>query len=352
MRALLCPAANSPVRGRHRLDPSPRRRWRPTLAATATAAVLAAGLLPAGAAPASAATRAKPIMFGAVGSSEGTVVDHQKVLGRTLRGLRIYKSWDDQLFGSSQTWARDTGHTLFMSIDSRRSNGSAIKWADVANARPGSPLYQNMLSQAKQIKAFKAQVFIAYNHEPDSKWSSDLGSNPAQFVAAWRKVISVYRAAGVRSAKFVWVMTAYSFRRHDGNRASLYYPGDSYVDDIGADGYNWYQCRGSGGWADASTIFDGQRQFGLQHRSKGLMIWEFSSAEDRKSPGRKARWFHDVENLFQTPRWSQYAVLLTWEGRSNANRLNCQFDYLSSRSATAAWKALGTDPAYTAMRVG
>lgn len=345
------PSPHAPAAGRHRRSPSPDRRR--LLVAAATAAVFALGVLPGGAAPAQAASAAKPAMFGAVGNSRNNVVAHEKVLGRTLRGLRVYKEWDDNIFDASQTWARDTGHTLFVSIDSRRNNGRPIRWADVAAAKPGSALYSDMLSQARQIKAFKSQVFIAYNHEPDTKWSSDLGSDPAQFAAAWRKLVSVYRAAGVTNAKYVWVMTAYGFRKKHGNRAELYYPGDSYVDDIGADGYNWYRCRDAGaGWTDMSTIFDGQRQFGLKHPTKGLMIWEFSSAEDPKSSGRKARWMHDVENLFQTPAWSQYKVLLTWEGRANAGNLNCRFDYLSSPSATAAWKSIATDPAYTATRVG
>jgi len=337
--------------GRHRVTRRAVQGRRPALAAVACAAVLATCLSPVGAAPAGAASVGAPIMFGAVGNSRKTVDAHERVLGRTLRGLRVYKNWDQHLFGGTQTWARDTGHTLFMSIDSRRSNGSAVKWADVASARPGSRLYDEMLSQANQIKKFGAQVFIAYNHEPDAQRSNDKGS-PAQFVAAWRKVVSVYRAAGATNAKFAWVMTAYSFRRKQGAGAGSYYPGDSYVDDIGADGYNWYQCRGGGGgWSAMSTIFEGQREFGLKHPSKGLMIWEFSSAEDPKSPGRKARWFNDVERLLQTAPWSQYSAVLTWEGRASVHKLSCQFDYLSSRSATAAWKALGTDPAFTAVRV-
>ncbi len=350
MRAQRRPAPVRALVRRLRCRPlrmTPRRGL--TIAGTAMA--LGLGLLPA--APARAASPSHPIMFGAVGNSEAGVAANQEVLGRTLRGLRVYKNWDSRLFGSAQTWARDTGHTLFLSLDSRRDNGSAVKWADVAAARPGSALYADMLAQAVQIKAFRATVYLAYNHEPDAKWSTGSGTSPAQFAAAWRKVISVYRAAGVTNAKYVWVMTSYSFRRTDGHRAELYYPGDAYVDDIGSDGYNWYKCRdGGGGWADAATIFGGQRDFGTKHRSKGLMIWEFSSAEDPQSPGRKASWFHDVERLFQTPSWSQYRVLLTWEGRSHAGKLNCQFDYRSSSSATAAWKALGNDSAYTAVRVG
>jgi hypothetical protein len=332
-----------------------------------TAVVLTAGLLAPGAAPgvriagvpvpgsatpASAATASRPMMFGAVGNSRTTVMAHERVLGRKLRGLRVYKRWDEALFGGTQTWARDTGHTLFLSIDSERKNGRPVMWADVANAKPGSAVYADLQRQAAQIKAFKAQVFIAYNHEPDTHWSASLGS-PAQFIAAWRRVISVYRAAGVRNAQYVWVLTAYSFRRTDGKRAQVYYPGDGYVDDIAADGYNWYRCKEpSGNWADVAKIFDGQRKFGAQHPDKGLMIWEFSSTEDQGSPGRKARWLHDVENLFRTSGWRQYKVLLSWEGRSSAGKLNCRFDYLSSPSATTAWKALGTDPAFSATRIG
>ncbi len=287
-------------------------------------------------------------MFGASGSTRTLVEAHERVLGQKLRGLRVYKQWDDALFTSSQIWARDTGHTLFMSISSERNNGSKIQWADIAGAQPGSPLFQDMQRQAQQIKAFGARVYIAFDHEPETK--STRGT-PAAFAAAWRKLVTVWRAAGVQNARYVWTMTAYGFKRTDNKRAGLYYPGDLYVDHIAADGYNWYRCRDAqGDWVELSSVIEGQRQFGKQHPTKGLMIWEFGSAEDPARPGRKAQWFRNAAALFKKPGYEQYNAVLTWEGRNYPGG-RCKFDYASSDSATDAWVEMAKDSAYAAITV-
>lgn len=293
-----------------------------------------------------------PIMFGASGSTRKLVETHERTLGTKLHGLRVYKNWDDTLFTSSQTWARDTGHTLFVSISSQRNSGAGIRWADIAAAQPGSPLYNDMQRQAQQIKAFRDEVYIAFNHEPEAE--SSWYGGPAQFVAAWRKLISIYRAAGVTNAKYVLTLTAWGFERNDGKNARFYYPGDSFVDYIAADGYNWYRCRSTTGqWRQLSSIIEAQRRFGMQHPDKGLMLWEFGSTEDASQPGRKAQWLHNAEALFKQPAYAQYKTVLTWEGRLYTQRSSgrCDFDYNSSTSARDAWKAMGTDPYYAANSV-
>lgn len=314
-------------------------------------ACLSAGavLAPSNALPASAASPSVPILFGAAAPGYRVVQDNERVLGTTLRGLRIYKKWDDNLFGNTEVTERNTGHTLFMSINAQRRDGSKALWNDIARAQPGSGAYVAMQTQAQQIKAFGATVYIAFHHEPDATVNRSFGGS-ADFVAAWRTWVATLQAAGVRNVRFVWTVTAYGLVRNDAGRASAFYPGDAYVDDIAADGYNWYRCRTtSGPWLEAADIFEGQRQFGLQHPAKGLMIWEFNSSEDRATPGRKAQWYGNATQLFQQPKYSQYKAVLTWEGRAfNGSGPDCQFDYLSSASATQAWRAMGTNPAFRA----
>ncbi len=293
--------------------------------------------------------RRSPLMFGASGSTRELVQSHERVLGQKLFGLRVYKDWDDTLFASSQVWARDTGHTLFLSIAPQRNGGADIRWSDIANARPGSRLYADMQRQAQQIKAFGDKVYIAFNHEPETK-SSWYGT-PSQFTAAWRKVISTYRAAGVTNAEYVLTLTAWGFARKDGKNAANYYPGDAYVDYIAADGYNWGRCRsGETKWRELSSIIEAHRRFGMRHPDKGLMLWEFGSVEDPANPGRKAQWFRNAQALFTQPAYSQYEAVVTWEGRlfDRSRSNNCGFDYNTSSSARNAWKAMATAPTYRA----
>ena len=319
-----------------------------------SAAVLSLGLatVPVGAGAASAASVSSPIIFGAAGPSRNVVEDHERVLGGKLNGLRMYKQWDDRLFGSYQNWARDSGHTLFMSLNTQRRDGSGASWQRIAAARPGDALYADMVRQAREVKAFRSRVYLAFHHEPEAATSWKYGGG-ADFARAWRNWVSVFRRTGVTNVEFVWTMTAYGFARSDARRAEAYYPGDAFVDHIAADGYNWYRCRDSSAqWRDLADVIEAHRQFGLKHPSKGLMLWEFGSAEDARQPGRKAAWFRDAIALFQKPAYRQYNALLTWEGRAHSGSgPSCGFDYTSSRSATQAWVDMAEHPAYSARRL-
>lgn len=290
-----------------------------------------------------------PLMLGAAAASKTQVLTHEAALGRRLNGLRIYYNWDSPLTNSYSTWARDTGHTLFVSIRSQRRNGTVVPYNDIIAAQPGDPLYADMLRQAEEIKTFGEKIYIIYNHEPEASQANPMGS-PSEFAAAWRKLVSVYREAGVTNAEYVLTMTAWGFKRKDGRNVRYYYPGDDYVDHIAADGYNWYRCRKSTGkWTELSQIVEAQRAFGTEHPDKGLMLMEWSSTEDVDQPGRKAEWIANAADLFTQPGYEQYNAVLQWGGRNFSGNLACGFDYTTSESATQAFVDMASHPAYSAV---
>jgi hypothetical protein len=310
----------------------------------AGALVLALTAAPAVTAPtatrAVGATVPTPVLFGTAVGSEKELAGNEKVAGRKVIGYRIYKSWDEPLFSSWELHARDTNHIAFTSIKSKTGHGATVSWASIAAARPGSAAYSSMVARAKEAKAYGRVFYLAFNHEPTAGPSKGMGT-PAQFVAAWRALHDVFEAQGVTNVRWVWTMVAWSFA--DGS-ADAYYPGDGYVDAIGADGYNWNRCRSAKDtWTGFATIFDGQRRFGLRHPGKQLVVMELGSVEDPAVAGRKAAWWNDVRQVLRRPEWSQYSVLLTWNGR-NVNLGNgCKFDFASSASSQSAWVRMRQD---------
>jgi len=319
-----------------------RRRTLPALA-TALALTVGGIAVTVSSRSADAASSMTPIIFGAAAANKSEIQDHERVLGRRLQGVRVYKDWNSTLFGPDQIWARDTSHILFLSIKSKKGS-TIIPWRDIANAQTGSQLHSEMLGHARQITQFRAPVFITFNHEPEAGDSSRMGTG-ADFIAAWRKLISTYRQAGVTNAQYTWNMTAWGFARTDAKAATNYYPGDAYVDHIAADAYNWYACRGTD-WRSLASIIEAHRRFGQQHPTKGLMLYEWSSTEDPGKAGRKATWFREATQLFKQTGYGQYKAVLQWSGRNNSQ--SCGFDYLTSASATTAWRDMGNDPAYLA----
>lgn len=290
----------------------------------------------------------RQLVFGASAANKTQILEHERDLGRKLGGVRVFKKWDSTLFPADMAWARDNGRSLFLSIRAERSNGTAVRWADIAAAQPGSKLHDDMLRQAAQIEAFKAPVYITFNHEPEAKDAQHLGDG-ADFIAAWRKVINTYRAAGVTNAEYIWTMTGYGFARTDSQAAVHYWPGAAYVDHIGADVYNWYNCRETKGtWGSMAAKVEKVRQFGAQYPDKSIVIMEYSSAEDSERPGRKAQWIDDAAALFHQPGYEQFSGVLQWSGRNFSTDESCDFDYRSSASATAALREMGSAPGYQA----
>lgn len=298
-----------------------------------------------------ASTGPEPLMFGAfpgprTGQSlQQAVVALESQIGRELEAVRAFYRWDAPFPTSYETWLRDTGHTLVMSVKAIRMNGTHIPWADIASAQPGSPLHTDIVRWATRVKDYGAPMYFVFHPEPETV-SNDSNGTSTDFIAAWRKVISVFREAGVTNASYVWTMTDYSFWRTDHRRAALWYPGDGYLDHIAADAYNWYTCRGNNTpWWSLQQIIDPLRQFGAAHPSKGLMLLEFGGYEDPAVTGRKAQWFRDAQALFKQPGWEQFKAILYFN-TAQPPFPNCQWWIDTSQSSLEAFRSLANDPFY------
>jgi hypothetical protein len=293
------------------------------------------------------------LILGTVGQTRQETQQREREAGHRLAGVRVFRRWGEPLLDRDQRWAKKTGHVVFLSIKSRRKNGAFIRWRDIASARPGSPLYTDMIRQAREIERFGAIVYVVFNHEPDAKTSRPMGT-PADFIAAWRHLVGTYRAAGVRNARYVWTLTGPAFGANAGNgltRADTYYPGDAYVDDIAGDTYNWNTCHSpSGVWQSPAEVLEPQRRFGLRHPRKGLMLLEWGTVEDPARPGRKAQWIRDMTRLLSGPAYRQYRAALQWDDRYTGVMAGtrCDFDNRTSAAALMAWRTMTATPVFAA----
>ncbi len=96
--------------------------------------------------------------------------------------------------------------------------------ADIANGSYDSII----LREASAIRAMQQPILVRFGHEMDMTelypWSQ---GNPTAFVSAYRHVVDLYRANGATNVLWVW---------SPGGQldAITYYPGDDYVDYVGA----------------------------------------------------------------------------------------------------------------------
>jgi mannan endo-1,4-beta-mannosidase len=91
-------------------------------------------------------------------------------------------------------------------------------------------------SYAAQVRAFRHRVILSFAPEPNGPWYpwGWTRTPAATWVAAWRHVVTVFRATGATNV--TWLMTLNVSFRGSGPVAA-YWPGAAYVDWIGVDGY-------------------------------------------------------------------------------------------------------------------
>lgn len=267
----------------------------------------------------------------------------ESLVGRKFAGLRNYYVWDTAFPTADDLWIRDTGRELWVSVKPRRTNGSTISWASIGAATPGTALYADMVRWAQRIRDFGATTHVIFNHEPETATNVNSGS-AADFVAAWRTWVGVFRAVGVPNARFTWTVTAYAFRNGAQRPAQSYYPGDAYVDEIGADDYNWLDCRDGIVNAPRSftTIFGDFRNFGAAHPNIPLVIPEWGSAESG-NPNDKAAWITDARETLKRPEWSQVTYVNYYHARHTPTS-RCLWYADTTPQSMAAFVAMGQDP--------
>jgi len=266
--------------------------------------------------------------------------------GRKLDSVREFFYWNEAFPTSAENRLRTDGTTLLMSVKSRLANGTAVPWASVASAQPGSTRYADMLDWVRRVRDYGVPVWFTFNHEPEAKGNNDLGTD-TDYVAAWRRWVELFRQEGVTNVQFMWIMTAQSFQLPptDDRHAPYWYPGDDWVDGIAVDAYNWYTCRVTirNAWRSLQNLIDPAHQFAAAHPGKQFWVTEYASVEDPADPGRKAQWYRDAQALFKTPAYADTDGVLLFEPHPASD---CVWAPESSPSALAAWQAWGQDPYY------
>jgi len=148
---------------------------------------------------------------------------------------------------------------------------------------------------AIKAKAWDHPFFLRFNWEMNGfwfPWSEGVNGNvPGQYVAAWRHVHDIFTSVGATNVSWVWCPNVDLF----GGLAPLgpLYPGDSYVDWTGLDGFNWGKRRGSPGWLSFNRIFHRTYRQIVRNIAPGkpMMLAEVASTD---RGGHKPAWIKDM----------------------------------------------------------
>lgn len=195
---------------------------------------------------------------------------------------------------------------------------TTVDWSQVANGSQDA----NIRRWANALRG--KNIMVSWSHEPMAKQNIHFG-NAQSFIASFRHVVSVFNRAGSTSVKWVYNATSYSFKIPSSRSeyGGKWYPGDSYVDYIAGESYNWCGRR--------TTTFASNVQqmmaFASQHHKK-VVVAEFASY----SYSGRASWIRAATSFI----------------RANASKFAGAF-YFNQSHAKCSWH-LGTTADYAAMR--
>jgi hypothetical protein len=164
------------------------------------------------------------------------VAEFAAAAGREPNLLGYYSGWAESFDTSFAETIHQHGVIPFIQIDPT--------YASIAAIADGT--YDDYLrSYADSVRDFGHNVVIGFGHEMNANWYSwGYGHTPAStFVAAWRHIVTLFRAQGADNVTWVWTLQAdepctgpIADQPCTGPIAS-WWPGTQYVSWVGIDGY-------------------------------------------------------------------------------------------------------------------
>lgn len=283
--------------------------------------------------------------YTACSPTEGAALDgYKSELGRYPDIAMSYRCLDEPLLSAQEIGDQEARQVEPM-ITVEPYVGGYGDTASLAALAKGS--YDSYIhAEAKVVKSFNGEVLIRFAHEMNGDWygwGAGHGSTAQDYVNAWQHYVSVFREDGATNARFVWAPNvnggSYPF--------TSYFPGDSWVDYVALDGYNWGRS-GPNSWQSFSQVFSSSYETLTQLSAKPVMITETGSSE---VGGDKAAWIRSAF-LGEIPKQFPRIVAIAWFDRDFSAAGEQDWRINSSSSSLAAYREVvssslygGPDPA-------
>jgi Glycosyl hydrolase family 26/FlgD Ig-like domain len=262
--------------------------------------------------------------------AEAEVTLFEKQIGRRLDIDQHYYAWTDRFPSGLEQWDLANGRTPM------------ITWKGTTLGGILSGRDDDMIrARARAVHALGKPVFLRWGWEMNGSWSEwggaangGGGAGPKRYVAAWRHIHDLFRQAGATNVAWVWSPNHSDVPEESWNHWTHYYPGDSYVDWVGIDGFNWGTSQPWSSWRSLAAII------GPIYRDyaggKPIMVAETGSA---RHGGSKSQWFNDARRALEQQFPHVRAFVYFHAPGSPA-------DWRITTSATSgsAFKALAKDP--------
>jgi hypothetical protein len=224
-----------------------------------------------------------------------------------------------------------SGHIILANWASRVfSSNTNLQWSAIAAGTYDASVID---PEAARIKAFGKPIMLSLDAEMDAR----VGTNgtAANYVAAYRHIHDRFAADGVTNVIWVWTITGSG--GHDSMFASLY-PGNAYVDWVGFDPYNFYNCQAaSGTWRTFATTVSQPYQW-LEANGFGVkpfILPEYGTVPDPANASAAATWYSQLPAALAS--YPNIKGMLEWDDQTGA----CNAALTASTGEMAAFATAG-----------
>lgn len=167
----------------------------------------------------------------------GRIQRFAAMAGRAPVIVSDYRQWDQPPFDRSQlsaVWRR--GAVPMITWEPMSYHGRRYPLRAIAAGRYDGYLRRS----ARAARAWDKPIFVRFAHEMNGDWYpwgvGAPGVSAGLYKSAWRHVVRVFRREGADRVRWVWCPNV-----NQGGEIPFagQYPGDSWVDWVGLDGFNW-----------------------------------------------------------------------------------------------------------------
>ena len=140
-----------------------------------------------------------------------------------------YSGWSEAFQTGFATTVARNGEVPLVQLDP-----SSISLAAIAAGQ-----YDGYLeTYAEAVRAYRHPVILSFGHEMNGYWYTwgNTHTSPADFVDAWRHIVTLFRAAGAENVSWLWTInTVHTQSNVPAPRP--WWPGSNFVTWVGIDGY-------------------------------------------------------------------------------------------------------------------
>jgi beta-mannanase len=271
----------------------------------------------------------------------------ESLIGRKLAIVHDYTDWPATFPTANEQTAAAGGRTLFIDWTAKNyaTGQAAATWAQIANGSQDA----HIDAEAAALQSFGQPIMLTFQAEPELGVNTSYGT-AADYVAAWQHIHDRFLADGVTNVVWVWDVTGDVYDH--GAAYPSWYPGDSYVDWIMWDPYNWYGCSGhTQPWKSFASTVSPMYSWLTAHSgtagngnylSKPWGIAEFGTVEGA-SPTDKGQWFQTAVAQAQT-QFPNLKALVYFASNDSTGSRSCDWRVDTSATSLAGSQQAGAQP--------